>query len=309
MTGKQSPSATALVATKRDLQGDLRALGTLTNGRYDRWYQQDMNTETTFDPPGHWREHVASARVLAPQQGTSTLLLFAQDGGDSFTYGAPYLQISNGSAQQLDVNLADKGFVPVYAESGDITSGLGVTSALLVYSGGGSAYAQSFRAVVEPSWSAAISSVKSDHFQPGGDLFLSWDAFPLNKPPLSPNNIYLSFGQWFVVDPGSWWASYNVEVHFWILIWRNADGSVSGSVKHVYKYVDPGAFHDLVEAIVDPNVELAVIKINDALKAAFSGISVKGLYFMPGQYYAATDVTPVVQKVDAWDDIQIWFEL
>jgi len=299
MPGNTAPGAAALLCTRFDGAGDVRALGTGLPGRYDRWYSHDMLLEHTSDPPGSFFKNITSARVFTPQTGASTLLLF---GGSIVSYtdfgtGSPFLQVANWTPDEL---LAD-------FDSSDTSRKIG--SALLVHTQrGGPEFRLSFKDLVVPQWNAYIQTKKTKHFYPNGDPYVGWDAFPRSEAQLSSNNIYLTVSQAFIFDPGWYWANYNISVQVWILLSVGSDGSVSGSVQKTAWWADDGAFYDYIQALLDADMQLAAISINNALASGLKGLKVHDLYYLPAGVDVLGIGEEVIQWVDTWDDVQIILE-
>lgn len=299
MPGKTAPGASAILCTRFDGAGDARVLGTGLPGRYDRWYGDDMMHEHTSDPPGSFYHNITSARVFTPKTGASTLLLFggAIEFYNDFGSGAPYLQVANWTPDELVADFA----------SSDGAHKIG--SALLVHTQrGGPEFRLSLKDMVVPQWNAYIKTKTSKHFYTNGDPFVGWDAFPRNDAQLSPNNIYLTVGQAFVFDPGWYWANYNISAQVWILITRNQDGSLSGSVQKTAWSADDGAFYDFIAALLDAYMQLATITINNQLAGALKGLTVADLYYLPAGVEVIESGWEVIQWVDTWDDVQICLE-
>ena len=304
MPGQTSPAAAALLCSQPGGAGNARALGTAVNGRYDRWYATDMFQETTTNPVGHWYRNVRSARVFTPQTGASSLFLFTDTSGasfpayPSFLTGQPYVQINNFAANELEVDLASQGF--------DCKP----TSILLVHTVRGSEFEFSFKDAVLPQWNAFVASQTSDNFKADGGPLFGWDAFPPNTSSLSPNNIYLTIAQSFKFDPGWFWADYRIAMQVWILLSRNKDGSVSGSVQRTAWWSDDGALFDVIKTLMDLAMQVATTQINSALASALTGLKVKDLYFLPGGMVAPTFGGQDAQRIDDWgNDIVVRLEL
>jgi len=299
MPGKAAPGASAILSTRFDGAGDARVLGTGLPGRYDRWYGDDMMHEHTSDPPASFFHNITSARVFTPQTGASTLLLFggAESYYNDFGTGAPFLQVANWTPGELVADFA----------SSDGSRMIG--SALLVHTQrGGPEFRLSLRDMVVPQWNAYVTTKTTKHFYTNGDPFVGWDAFPRNDAKLSPNNIYLTVGQAFVFDPGWFWANYNIAVQVWILVTRNSDGSLSGSVQKTAWWADDGAFYDVIAALLDAYMQLAAITINQQLATALKGPKVADFYYLPAGVVPLGQGDEIIQWVDTWDDVQICLE-
>lgn len=145
----------------------------------------------------------------------------------------------------------------------------------------------SFRDAITPLWNTFTAERLPEQAILKGAPTLTWAAFPQNVEFLSSDSIYLHIRQRLEIDFTDLWSNYAAEFEYWLHLHLD-DGVVSGHVAKWIYWVERGAFSQLIDAILRPNLELGVHTINDSLATALAAVppTVTGIYYLPGRQLA-----------------------
>jgi hypothetical protein len=272
-----SPGAVTMLYTGLNQSGTPRLLSTASigaDGRYDRLPAKDMVQEALW-------QNLRSATIYTPTPGAATVIIFGSDylfDGQAYEWRGPFLLLTANSGVEWDLNLDEFDF-DKYSHA-----------VLLVHT----QRAKETRIF----WSQAAAQLRTQlagNLPPevtfDGDPVTSWHAWTATWAlagggALSDKRIYLTYDQHFMIAVPHW-ADYSARIKFWIRLRVNSDGVAVGWVQRAEYWVESGAFAKVVAMILEPNLQLAIPKLNAAITTALAPINaagtLTGIYFLPGR--------------------------
>jgi hypothetical protein len=269
----------SLLYSGKNQSGDALIAGSAVVGpRYDRWTSHDFYTNGAS-------QNVRSLSVFPATTGASACILFSEYQGWGSDFGGDFIQVTNAhSSAQWDENIPEW----FYWYPGG-TPQPKPRSMLVLQTQRRPEVRFSFRDTVVPLWNAFTADNLPEQVVLKGDPRLCWMAFPRMVEHLNENSIYLFIGQEIEIDFTDFWSNYAARFAFWLHLHVN-DGAVTGHVAKWNYWIEGGAFTSVVEAILEPNLKLAVIALDQAINTALSGLptTVTSLYYLPGR-----QLTPV----------------
>jgi hypothetical protein len=299
--GDSAPAAAALLFTGPDQSGQARALGTALDGRYDRYPASDMTQDYLY-------RKFRSGTVYKPADGATTMILFGHETTAGTHYAwewqGAHAVLTNNTGSEWDLNFAEIDFDQR-------------TESVLVVHTQRAAETRLFWSQAAGPLVNQMSANLPDQIELDGGPRLGWHAFTAKAAlsgggALSAKRIYLTITQDITVVMPWWWANYSAMVKFWIRLRVNSDGVAEGWVQRSEYWIESGAFSEVVEAILSPNLQLLVPQINNAITAALAPINAPGtltdIYFLPGQTLRVNTGIASASTRNALTDVTIVFE-
>lgn len=292
--GKAAPAASALVFSGGSQSGEVRAIGTAVNGRYDRYSYTDLVKE------GLYRKF-SSATLYAPGAGATVLLLFGDTYSmslDSYNLVSRHLQLTNNSGAEWDVELSDFDF-------NDQTD-----QVLLVHTQRAPETRVSLSQGFQQIWGQVTQSLPPE-VELDGDPTFGWAPF-IQSQGLKDKLVYLTVQQSITAVLPWFWSNYAASLEFKLRI-RAKDGNAIGGVATSHYWIERGPMAPVIKAIVDPNLQLLVQEIDVAIDSFLSGINSLGtvtdVYFLPGAQTTLVGAGDVQQAIrQSVNDVTIVFE-
>lgn len=219
-------------------------------------------------------------------------------------YEGSFLQMSSVGAgtNLVDNDLGAQGFDNV------------TTSMLLIGTNRGPETRLSFRAIFLDEWKVLLDdALAGTDVVANGDPLLTWKMFPSpSSVPLAPDLSYLHVFQALDVSVHVGpliTYHYPAGIGYYIFLYVDSKKRLKAFVAGYEVWVQGGFYHDDIVKALEPKIALGVATLDSKLAAklaAFSGISLEDVYYLPGDQ-TRTPVPSVIVG-STFDDVTIVLE-
>lgn len=272
--------------------GASRHYGVSVSGRYNRASSSSLAS-------AGFTINISSATVSASSTADAHLILFGFPIPILPDYDGMFLQLTNrrNASSELDINkLSSYGF-------NNLTRNM-----LLVTANKGLEVRLSFRSMFLQKWKDEIDPLLGSDADRVGNPMLTWTMFPKGVSYLNSSRRYLKIHQKLNINV-PWWPDYDATITYHLYLYLTSSGRLKGHVARWAYWVEGGIKSGQIGDKLRPKVINGMGKLNDRLNAelsAYSGISFKDLFYLPGNQtsrkstgvwsgWTTQDVTIVVQ--------------